>query len=118
MELGVTVNFLDHNLIEYIPLDGYELSVTHVNDLHSLIEHQNKGVGLLINKQNNFSWSFEALSLLAQHEGIAAIAIFTERPVSLQVSKYETTMIERYQVVTDIFQCKDAAMAWLRQQLA
>ncbi|MEC4726073.1 hypothetical protein HWQ46_10990 [Shewanella sp. D64] len=76
LSFGCTINHLDCDIAEVIVDSGVELGIEMVEELDNYLSHFYPGdFALLINKQNQYSYTFEAELCLASLEHQRALAI-------------------------------------------
>lgn len=74
-------NVLAGNILEVTPDDGIEISLEMVEECNDFISaHFKEGFGLLINRINKYSYSFEAQLSIGSYEGLKAIAFVCYSP--------------------------------------
>lgn len=68
-------NILAEDILEVIVDDGVELTLEMLEESHQFVdEHFSRQFAMLINKVNNYTYSYEAQLSLGSYEGLKAIA--------------------------------------------
>lgn len=68
-------NMLAEDIVEVVIDDGIEVSLEMVEECHQFIDtHISGDFGMLINRVNNYSYTFEAKLSIASFENLKAIA--------------------------------------------
>ena len=112
------IQILKPNIAEIIVFDGIEVTSNMVRQYQQvLIEQLEHPVGLLINKRNAYTYSFSAQMELGLETEIKATAILVERESSVLVMRSIKDMPDHGQWNMDVFFEREAAIAWLEQQL-
>lgn len=118
LSFGCTINHLDGNIAEVIVDDQIEIAIEMVEELDTYLDaHYSLPFALLVNKQNQYSYTYEAQLCLGSLEKQKAIAILyhdlqTEQvpPQFKQVRKMDNIKVKTFPATK---LGTKTAMAWL-----
>lgn len=108
---------LEDNLAEVIIDDGVEIDIKMVDEYHNfLLEHLSAPFTLLINKLNQYSYTFEAQKNIATIPEVKAMAVvaYDQQSEVAQLSLNEVPRKVTWNL--KIFPQRDIALNWLYQQ--
>lgn len=81
-----TVNLLSDCIVEIIIADGVEVSMEMLDEFDDFLsQHLSAHFALLINKVNNYSYTFEAKMTMASHENLIAIAVIVYKDTDQKI---------------------------------
>jgi len=81
-------NILSDNILEVVVDDGIEMTLEMVEECHDFINaHFTDEFGMLINRVNNYTYTYEAKLSLASYEKLKAIAFVYYSHDSKEVTK-------------------------------
>ncbi|NQZ81732.1 MAG: hypothetical protein HRT52_12020 [Colwellia sp.] len=79
-------NRLSENVFEVIADEGVEITLEMIDECHEFVDKYIQGdFALLVNRINNYSYTYEAKLSIASYEGLKAIAFVYYNSESLQV---------------------------------
>lgn len=109
---------LRHGLAEVIVNEGIEIDLDMVDEYHMCIsEFLPDPCGILVNKKNKYTYTFEAQMNIGRMEKIKALAMVvysdTARIASEAVMKLPPPPTQNMKIFSD----RDAALQWLGQQV-
>ncbi len=117
------INFLDDNIIEVIVNDAVEVSIEMVEEYdHFLATHFSSPFGILVNKINNYAYSYEAQWIIASHQDIAAMAVvyYDESGINTTKALLKKRAIDNWNLKA--FNALElgwqSAIDWLKKELA
>ncbi|MDG1730342.1 MAG: hypothetical protein P8K68_04735 [Algibacter sp.] len=113
-----TITILQNNLAEIIVDEGFVMDEVLVDEFHDfLLNNLDTPIGLLINKKNSYSYTFEAQKNIVHLNNIKSIAIVAN--TSGAVMSTETLININGNIHRNIimFQEIDAALIWLQKEL-
>lgn len=117
-----SLELIEQNLVEIVVNDGVEVSLEDFEAIDSFFnEHCKIDFGVLVNRKNNYSYSFEAKHLLGLNENIKAIAVnvFTADGYHTTQDLIATRRVDNLniKVFTARDNGRDKAVAWLSSQV-
>jgi len=115
-------NIISDNIVEVIADDGIEITLEMVEESHEFISaHFFEPFGMLINRVNNYSYSFEAQLSIASYEHLTAIAFVyysnESKIISEKLSHIRTLDDWNYKTFSGLELGWQQAFDWLQQQL-
>lgn len=109
---------LKPNIAEIIVAEGVEVTSDMVFEYQELLINEIPGpIGLLINKRNNYTYTFGAQMELGLSKEIKATAILAEREPTVLVMRSIKGLPEHSQWNMDVFYDRGLAINWLEEQL-
>lgn len=108
------INIINNFIIEVIPQFGIEIGESELNEYHAFYNQLERPVGVLVNRENSYSYSLPALENITKHKNIDAVAIL----LSSSKQVYEANCITLFaEVNTDIkvFFDRQMALNWLNE---
>lgn len=113
-----TVIKLTDQIAEVIVDEGVEMSLAHVEEYHHfLLSTFTPPFGILVNRKYSYTYSFEAMQELATLEEFRAIAQLTYTRVAEKSSRMLHDIKRKRPWNSQVFTSRDAALAWLDEQL-
>lgn len=114
-----TIKILKNNLAEIIVGEGVELDEVSVAEYHDfLLDHLEKPMYLLINKEKPYTYNFNAQMALASLEGVRAKAMVVYTSAAFMATQTVINMNKKAYANTQVFQERDAALSWLNSLLS
>lgn len=123
MELHIlsfgTVTLLRPDMAEIIVSEGVEMDMVMVEEYHDFVsEHLTDPCGILINKKNRYSYTFDAQATLSTLKQIKAIAILVYSDAARIATETLMKLPTPSPRTMKIFADREAGMKWLEEQLA
>ncbi|WP_206485173.1 hypothetical protein [Thalassotalea sp. G2M2-11] len=115
-------NILSDNIVEVVADEGVEVSLEMLEEGHDFINrHIDSDFGLLINRVNNYSYSYEAKLSVASYERLKAIGFVYYSEISKEMienlSQIRAFDRWNYRVFSGLELGWQQAYQWLEQQL-
>lgn len=108
---------IQKDIAEVIAYEGIELNIDMLKELHQFLdENLELPCSLLINKENSYNYSFEALEYFGIYKEIKATAIVVYNEITEAVSKYSADFTRANTWNTTIFKNRESALEWLIEQ--
>lgn len=112
------VHWLEDHLIEVVPKQGIEVSGDDLAFIYQGILERSQGYcALLINRENDYSLTFDAHQQLGNAEGLVASAYLVYSEASAQVAEYNAKLAHASRCPIAVFQSRKQAIAWLKEHL-
>lgn len=113
-----TLNFAetrrhDHNIIEVIPHDDIEINIKDMDDLQALINNNADPVLLLINRRNEYSYSFDAIRAIRSLENVKALALLFNNLTESYGARIIQGEKDKCHYPSETFLDKQDALEWL-----
>ena len=109
---------LDSNLMEVIVNEGVEMDVEMVNQYHEwLLKNLTPPFGILFNKINSYTYTFDAQKILADLPEIKAMAVISYTQVSAQSTKSLKAIPRKIKWNMEIFDNRKDALNWLNNEM-
>lgn len=99
-------------VVELVTNPEVELGGAEVIEFHQYFDNLDAPVGLLVNRVNSYSYSFETLRSDAKNKNMAAIAVLLNDTSKLVQSEYIVNRVKT-DVDANIFFDRDSAISWL-----
>jgi len=114
-----TIQVRDDDIMAFEINDGVNVDGMMVAELtHLANENMDGPFGILSNRIHSFSLSFEAISALAQHDDMAALAIVVHSSKSRMLAETQNFFISTLKKKPiKIFMDVDSAISWLQVTL-
>ena len=113
------INHLDNDVCEVIVNEGVEMDDAMVDEYHAYLEnYYNRPFGLLVNKENNYTYSFSAQQRVADLANIKAIAVLAYRRSTEIATQALHNFKREHEWNLKIFFDRMEALEWLDSQLA
>ena len=114
-----TIKHRDDGIVEFEFADGINVDSSMANELARMAdENINEPFGLLSNRLNSYSLSFEAMSVLANYDRLAAVAIVVHSSKSRMLVEIQNIFISTLKKKPiEIFMDVDSAHSWLQTTL-
>lgn len=106
------IKTLDKNTIEVIPKSDIEIGPAEIDEFHEFFNHFNRSVGVLVNRENSYSYSFYAQNKIATNDKMAAVAILIPKLSELSKAEYIASAIKG-SVDIKVFIDRSEALIWL-----
>ena len=107
------ITYLDDYIVEVVPYKNCHIEDREVVELHKFFDSLPYKVGVLVNRKNPYSYSFNAQINIAMHEKIAVVGIYMPNPALISNNKYIAKTIKSKKPIK-IFTEHDIAEVWLR----
>ena len=113
------VTLLKDHLAEVVVDENVEITLSMVNEYHDfLINNLRPPFGLLINKVNSYSYTFEAQSELASLDDIKAMAVITHgRMATERATNHLISFPRQKEWNIRTFIDRTEGLLWLKEQL-
>jgi len=116
-------NLLSDNIVEVVVDDGIEMTMEMIEECHDFIgEHMTGEFGMLINRVNNYSYTYEAKLSVASYDGLKAIAFVYYSPTSKELSHelYQLRITDKwnYRLFSGLELGWQQAYEWLQKELS
>lgn len=113
------INKLTNSVAEIIVNEGVEMDLAMVREYHRWIsENLSSPSGLLVNKVNKYTYTFEAQIQLADLPQIKAMSVITYDKISIVSTKALSNMPRQQNWNLKIFDKRDDALVWLENELS
>jgi hypothetical protein len=113
-----TVTLLRSDLAEVIVDEGVEMDLDMVDEYHMFLsEYLADPCGVLINKKNNYTYTFEAQLAVSNLEKIKAMAAVVYSDTTRIATEVLMKLPTHKHWNLKIFLDRDAGLNWLQQQL-
>jgi len=115
-------NILSDNILEVVVDDGIEMTLEMVEECHDFINaHFTNDFGMLINRVNNYTYTYEAKLSLASYEKLKAIAFVyyskDSKDITKQLSKTRISDEWNCRIFSGLELGWQQAYEWLLQEL-
>jgi uncharacterized protein with ParB-like and HNH nuclease domain len=115
-------NLLANNIVEVIVDEHTEMTLEMIEECHQFIDaHIFDDFGMLINRINNYTYTYEAQLTIASYEGLKAIAFVYYNQESKEISEKlnEKRFADRwnYRCFSGLDIGWQQALTWLQQEL-
>jgi len=115
-------NILSDNILEVVVDDGIEMTLEMVEECHDFINaHFTNDFGMLINRVNNYTYTYEAKLSLASYEKLKAIAFVyyskDSKDITKQLSKTRISDEWNCRIFSGLELGWQQAYDWLLQEL-
>jgi len=115
-------NILSDNILEVVVDDGIEMTLEMVEECHEFIHaHFTDEFGMLINRVNNYSYTYEAKLSIASYEQLKAIAFVyyshDSKEMTKQLSKTRISDEWNCQLFSGLELGWQQAYDWLHREL-
>lgn len=112
------INKLNDSIAEIIVNEGVEMNLKMVKEYHIWIsEHLLDPCGLLINKINGYTYTFEAQRELANLPQIKAMAVITYNKISAVSTKVLTKIPRENKWNLEMFDERSQGLEWLKKEI-
>ncbi len=116
-------NILAENILEVVVDDGVEMTLEMIEECHQFVADNFVGdFGMLINRINNYTYTYEAQLSIASYEGLKAIAFVYYNLHSKNVTEklHQTRQSDQwnYQLFSGLELGWQNAHEWLQKELA
>lgn len=112
------INAISDTVAEIIVNDGIEVTMMMVEEYHRWItENLSEPVGLLINKINKYTYTFEAQMNIANLPQIKAMAVVTYSNIAKVSTDSLNNLPREKKWNLQMFDDRDDALEWLEKQL-
>lgn len=105
---------LDDFVIELTVNPDIELGFDELREFHGFLDELKTSIGLLVNRENVYSYAFGVLDRITSNENLSAAAILVEDESKISHSKYIISALTDKKPV-QLFGERHAAMTWLEQ---
>lgn len=106
------------DLVEVIADEGVELDIDMVKQYHAwLLENMTPPFGILVNKINSYTYTFEAQRKIADLPEIKAMAVITYTQISTASTKSLKAIPREIEWNLEIFDNRTSALDWLENEL-
>ena len=104
--------FHDNGILEVIPDQGIELCAQHIEEVCRTFDSLEDKIGILINRCNEYSHTFEAIMAIREACRTHRVAAYTPTTVSYRTAETVLGDCLKYEGIR-IFKSREAAIAWL-----
>lgn len=113
---------LSEHIVEVVVDEGVNMSLEMIEECHQFInEHFSERFAMLINRVNNYTYSYEAKLSVASYENLVAIAFvyYTEDAKKLTDELYKLRAFDgwNYRIFSGMELGWQQALTWLKQEL-
>lgn len=109
------INIIEPNLAEVIIDDEVEMDEKMIDEYHEfLLAYLKSPFSLLINKQNSYTYTFEAQRMIANLNEIQAMAVITKTIITEMTTEVLINMNRDKEWNIKIFQKREEALNWLK----
>lgn len=113
------IHHLDNQVCEVIVHEGVEMDDLMVDEYHAYLEAYYDGpFMLLVNKENNYTYTFSAQQRVADLVNIKAIAVLAYRRSTEIATQALKNFKREHEWNLQIFHDRNLALEWLESQLA
>jgi hypothetical protein len=114
-----TIQYRNDGIVVFEFADGINVDAEMAKQLRHLAdENINQPFGILSNRINSYSLSFDAMSVLANYNNIAALAIIVHSSKSQMLVETQNFFISKLRKMPiKIFRDADTATEWLHNEL-
>ncbi|MEW6990261.1 hypothetical protein AADZ91_06165 [Colwelliaceae bacterium 6441] len=115
-------NLLSDNIVEVVVDEGIEITMEMIEECHAFIHsHFKDDFGMLVNRVNNYTYSFEAKLSIASYEHLKAIAFvcYSNDSKSITEDLYKLRSLDdwNHRVFSGLELGWQQALDWLHQEL-
>lgn len=115
-------NILSDNILEVVVDDGIEMTLEMVEECHDFIHaHFTEKFGMLINRVNNYTYTYEAKLSIASYEKLEAIAFVyyskDSKDITKQLSEIRVSDEWNCRVFSGLELGWQQAYNWLQQEI-
>jgi hypothetical protein len=108
------IYLLDDNLAEVIINEGVEMDITAIEQYHDCIDqHMSDPCFLMINKINQYTYTFDAQRHLMQLDKVKAVAVVCYTSIAEKATRFVADMPRKVTWQFEIFDNRKAALQWL-----
>jgi hypothetical protein len=116
-------NLLSNNIVEVIADEGVEMTLEMVEECHDFVNKNVVGdFAMLINRINNYSYTYEAKLSVASYEGLKALAFvcYSEKSVLVTKKLQESRSFDQwnYPIFSGLELGWQQAYQWLENELS
>ena len=108
---------IDDYTIEDISDYGVEVGAAEIQEYHAFSDTLPHPVVILVNRTNDYSYSFDAQAKIATHKNMAAAAILVLEPEKKTTTEFHVSMIA-YKFPVQLFTRRSKALRWLNSYTA
>lgn len=109
-----TIHVLEKNLAEVIIDEGIIMDEIMVDEYHDfLLTNLSAPFSLIINKQNRYSYTFEAQKMICNLKAIHLIAVIVNSAGALMATEMLIKLNEHNNWKIEVFKDKEAALKWI-----
>lgn len=113
-----TVILLRPDLAEVIVNEGVEMNLDMVDEYHMFVsEYLTDPCGMLINKKNHYTYTFEAQLAISNLQKIKAMAVLVHSEAARIATEMLMKLPTHKQWNLKIFLDRDTGLHWLQEQL-
>jgi len=103
---------LSDDIIEVIIDDGVEVGESEIREYHAFFDMLAHPVGVLVNRANHYSFSFDAQSKVAMHKNMLAVAVLVLEPSMESMAAFDLSVMQ-YKFPVELFTSRSEALDWL-----
>lgn len=116
-------NVISDNIVEVVVDEGVEMDLNMIEECHAFIQSQFcEPFGMLINRVNNYTYSYEAKLSIASYEHLKAIAFVYYSKDSKEITEnlYKLRALDEwnYRIFSGLELGWQQAHDWLQKELA
>lgn len=117
LQIG-TIIILEDNLVEVVAPEGLEISIEILQEFRQFLrENTRYPVGLLVNKQNAYTYTYETQANIGDVDTIAGVALLVYSRVSEITTQSMLATITRPNYKTKFFWEREPAINWLKETI-
>jgi len=106
------ISFLDDFIIEVITNPSIEVGYSEIEEYHQFFNQLSNPVGVLVNRSNEYSYSFEAIRNIRENDKMAAVAILVLEQSKVASAEYYASLSTSTEPLK-VFSQRNVAMDWL-----
>ncbi len=116
-------SILSDNIVEVVVDEGVEMSLEMIDECHHfIVSHFKEDFGMLINRVNNYTYSYEAKLSIASYENLKALAFvyYSESSKAVSENLYQLRSLDQwnYKLFSGLELGWQQAFDWLQQELS
>lgn len=116
-------NLLSDDIVEVVVDEGVEMTLEMVEECHQFMDSRFQDrFGMLINRVNNYTYTYEAKLSIAAYEHLAAMAFvyYSQDSKDITEQLFKVRLLDQwnYQIFSGLELGWQEAFTWLQQELA
>lgn len=110
------ISIVEDDIAEIVVFNNTEFTLQMVNDFHALVrDKMAPQVGVLVNKNYPYSYTFDALVALSRSRAIKSVAVWSNGKIVNSITAYLAKRFNFYKVPVRTFYDRAEALAWLKE---
>ena len=105
---------INEHIVEFITDEGFDLDTSHAQECLAVYNQQPSPIGVLVNRSNDYSSTFEFNQMVSSEPKIAAMAILV---TSERAAKIANIQKMYFAFPFDVFSQREKAIEWLNQHI-